>query len=310
MAGKRRTIYFYTGEETDNKGNVKEWGPAEWERFLKEYTKPWKSYFLGTNYYEGEVGESSTPVARYFHLLKPRSLHDWPEGKDARGNTKSLGVHRKALGLSEIDEYTYLLPVEGTNYVAMFRSSAGPTSVAAAEWMALYLKGKQKSRNFVFRPVPRKNAKEKLQSAVGVRSLYVQFEGQPHGKSESQIEKGVAVAASGKGLAGSDNMKINLNITLDRTQKEGLAVDGLLKETGILAKGANGGLPGAHVSRLKAKTLQPGKDGKIKVEQVDFFKERMTVRTEFGDADEAMDPNQIIAGMYDAIRKFRKKSGH
>lgn len=139
--------------------------------------------------------------------------------------------------------------------------------------------------------------------------MYVQFEGQPHGKSESQIEKGVAVAASAKELSGSDDMKINLNITLDRTQKGGRAVDGLLKETGILAKGANGGLPGAHVSRLKVKTLQPGKDGKIKVEQVDFFKERMRVRTEFGYADEAMDPNQIIAGMYDAIRKFRKKSG-
>ena len=152
MAGKRRTVYFYTGEETDNKGNVKEWGPAEWERFLKEYTKPWKSYFLGTNYYEGEVGESSTPVARYFHLLKPRSLHDWPKGKDARGNTKSLGVHRKALGLSEIDEYTYLLPVEGTNYVAMFRSSAGPTSVAAAERMTLYLKRKQKAEALCLSP--------------------------------------------------------------------------------------------------------------------------------------------------------------
>ena len=309
MAGKRRTVYFYTGEETDNKGNVKEWGPAEWERFFNEYKEPWKSYFLGKNDYEGEVGESSTPVARYLHLLKPRALHDWPEGKDVQGNTQSLGVNRKALGLSEIDEYTYLLPVEGTNYVAMFRSSVGPTSVVAAEWMTLYLKWKQKSRSFVFKPVPRKNAKEKLQSAVGVRSLYVQFEGQPHGKSESQIEKGVAVAASAKGLAGSDDMKINLNITLDRTQKEGLAVDWLLKEAGILAKGVNGRLPGAHVSRLKAKTLQPGKDGKIKVEQVDFFKERMTVQTEFGNAAGVMGPNQIIAGMYDAIRKFRKKSG-
>lgn len=309
MAGKRRTVYFYTGEVTDNKSYVKKWCQDDWERFFNKYNEPWKSYFLGKNYYEGEVGESSTQVARYFHLLKPRALHDWPEGKDAQGNTKSLGVHRKALGLSEIDEYTYLLPVEGTKYVAMFRSSAGPTSIAAAEWMTLHLNLQQKGRRFVFKPVLRKNAKEKLQSAVGVRSLYVQFEGQPYGKSESQIEKGVAVAASGKGLAGSDNMKINLNITLDRTQKEGLAVDWLHKEAGILAKGVNGGLPGAHVSRLKAKTLQPGKGGKTKVEQVDSFKERMTVRTEFGDADEAIDPNQIIAGMYDAIRKFRKKSG-
>ena len=261
------------------------------------------------NYYEGEVGESSTPVARYFHLLKPRALHERPGGKDAQGNAKSLGANRKALGLSEIDEYTYLLPVESTNYVAMFRSSAGSTSVAAAEWMTLYLNLPRKGRRFVFKHVTRRNAKKKLQSAIGVRSLYVQFEGQPHGKSESQIEKGVAVAASAKGLAGSDGMKINLNITLDRTQKGGSAVDGLLKEARVLVKGVNGKLPGARVSRLKAKTLQPGKGGKIDVEHVDFVKERMTVQTEFGDADEAMDPNQIIAGMYDAILKFRKKSG-
>lgn len=219
MAGKRRTVYFYTGEEIDYKGNVKGWRPADWQQFLKKYTKPWKPYFLGKNYHGGEVGESSTQVARYFHLLKPRSLHDWPEGKDVQGNTQSLGVHRKALGLSEIDEYTYLLPVEGTKDVAMFRSSAGPTSVAAAEWLTLYLNLQQKGLSFVLKPVLRKNAEEKLQSAVGVRFLYVQFEGQPHGKSESQIEKGVAVAASAKGLAGSDDMKINLNITLDHAKR-------------------------------------------------------------------------------------------
>ncbi len=35
MAGKRRIVYLYTREVTDNKGNVKEWGPADWEQFLK-----------------------------------------------------------------------------------------------------------------------------------------------------------------------------------------------------------------------------------------------------------------------------------
>ena len=100
---------------------------------LKKYKKLWKSYFLGKNYYEGEVGESSTPVARYFHLLKPRALHERPGGKDAQGNAKSLGANRKALGLNKIDEYTYVLLVEDTGYVAMFHSSASPTSVAAAD---------------------------------------------------------------------------------------------------------------------------------------------------------------------------------
>lgn len=92
--------------------------------------------------------------------MKPKALPDWPEGKDAQGNAKSLGANRKALGLSEIDEYTYLLPVESTNYVAMFRSSAGPTSVAATEWMTLYLNLPRKGRRFVFKPVTRRDAKK------------------------------------------------------------------------------------------------------------------------------------------------------
>ena len=286
-----------------------EWTPAKWATFFNEYNEPWKSYFLGRNYYEGQVGVSSTLAAEYLHLLRPRSLSDWPEGKDTQGNTKSLGVDRKSLGLSEIDEYTYLLPVERTNYVAMFRSTAGPRSVAAGEWMTQYLDLPQKGRRFVFMPVLRKNAMQKLKSAVGVRSLHARFEGLPDDKSGSLIEKGVAIAGSEKGLAESGDMKIDLNITLGRAQKEGPAVDGLLKEVRQLVKRVNRGLPGARLSQLKAKTLQHGDDDKIGVEQVDFFQERMTVQTEFGDVNVVMDPDQIIDGMYKAISEFRKKSG-
>ena len=309
MAGRKRTVYFYTGAEIDDKGNVHEWASDRWAAFFNQYNEPWKSYFLGRNYYEGQVGESSTQATRYFHLLRPRSLSDWPEGKDTRGNTKSLGVNRKALGLSEIDEYTYLLPVERTNYVAMFRSSAGPRATAASEWMTQYLDFPQTGGRFVFMPVLRKNAMQKLQSAVGVRSLHARFEGLPDDKSGSLIEKGVAIAGSEKGLAESGDMKIDLNITLGRAQKQGPAVDGLLKEVRQLVKRVNRGLPGSRLSQLTAKTLQHGDDDKIGVEQVDFFKERMTVQIEFGDVNVVMDPDQIIAGMYDAIREFRKKSG-
>lgn len=309
MAGRKRTVYFYTGAEIDDEGKFHEWKSARWDKFFKGYSKPPEPYFLGRNFYEGEVGESSTPATMYFHLLRPRALSDWPEGKDAQGNAESLGVNRKALGLSEIDEYTYFLPVGGTNYVAMFRSSAGPRAAAAAEWMTQYLDLPQTGGRFVFMPVLRTNAMEKLKSAVGVRSLHARFEGQPNGKSGSQIVNGVAVAGSKKGLGESGDIKIDLNITLGRAQKEGPAVDGLLKEAQKLVKGVNHGLPGARLSQLKAKTLQHSDDGKIEVEPVDFFQERMTVQTEFGDANVVMDPNQIIAGMYVAIREFRKKSG-
>ncbi|KJY64690.1 hypothetical protein [Bifidobacterium polysaccharolyticum] len=309
MAGRKRTVYFYTGAEIDDKGKFHEWKSTRWDKFFEKYTKPAKPYFLGRNFYEGEVDECSAPATRYFHLLRPRALSDWPEGKDAQGNAESLGVNRKALGLSEIDEYTYFLPVEDTNYVAMFRSSAGPRASAAGEWMTQYLDLPKSGGSFVFMPVLRTNAMEKLKSAVGVRSLHVRFEGQPHGESGSQIEKGVAVAGSEKGLAESGDMKIDFNITLGRAQKEGPAVDGLLKEAKRLVKGVNHGLPGARLSQLKAKTLQPGKGDKIVVEQVDFFQERMTVQTEFGDTNVVMDADQIIDGMYKAIEEFRKKSG-
>lgn len=74
--------------------------------------------------------------------------------------------------------------------------------------MTLYLNLPRKGRRFVCKPFTRRNAKEKLQSAIGVGFLYVQFEGQPHVKSESQIEKGVAVATSAKESVGSDDMKL------------------------------------------------------------------------------------------------------
>lgn len=310
MVGRKRTVYFFTGAEIDDKGNTHEWTSRKWSSFLINSNKRQAKYFLRNKSYEGDVGKNRNPAAMYFHLVRPRDLSDWPEGKDKSNKSQNLGANKQKLGLNEIDEYAYLLPVDGTNYVAVFRSSGGPRPAAMADWIAENLDLAKTGATFVLMPVLRTNASAKLKSATGVRSLHVRFEGQTQGHSGSKIQDAVALAGSGEGDYG--DLAIDMTVSLGRSVKSGPATTRLLKQATELVKGVGGGLRGATLTKLVAKTLQK-KDDKndqnVTVEQVDFFKERITVQTEFGDADDAMDPQQIISGMKDAIKKFRAISG-
>lgn len=309
MAGRERTVYFFTGAEIDHEEVCHEWTWRRWSSFFDNFEQPDEPYFMRRNYYEGEIGESRAPDAKYFHILRARYLSDWPEGKDINGISQNLGANRAQFGLNEIDEYAYLLPLTGTNYVAMFRSSGGPRPAAIADWITEYLNLAESGATFVLMPVLRTNARDKLRSAKGVKALHVRFEGPTAGDSNSDIQNAVALAGSGESHIEHSDLKVDLTLTLGRAVTSGAAPEGLLREANQLIAGLNGRLAGANLTQLRAKTIQEKDDGTVAVEPVDFFKERMTVRSEFGDADTAMSPQQIVSGMFDAIRQFRDMAG-
>jgi hypothetical protein len=241
--------------------------------------------------------------------MRERSLSDWPEGKDNNGEIGNLGEKRNVLGLREIYEYSYLLPGEGTSYVAMFRSSGGPRPGLIEDWIAAQSNMPEQGKSFKLAPVLRKNAAKRLSEAVGVKTITARFEGEIRPDSGSKIQDAAFQAGSMPGVNEYANRKVEIVISLGRSIKEGPGLDTLMDETEKMLTDAAGGTISRGLTKLVATTLQRRGDT-IVSEPVDFIKERMTVSTAFGESiNDVMTPNEILGGMYEAIREFRQRTG-
>lgn len=308
MAGKARTVYFYTGIEYDQNEQPCDWKNQDWRDFIRNLGKTSSTLHINGSNCTGEAKSSIAPAAEYFHLMRERALSDWPEGKGDDGSVGNLG-EMDSLGLREIYEYAYLLPIDGTPYVAMFRSSGGPRPGMIENWIAAYSNMTQNGKSFKIAPVLRKNAVQRLRDAVGVKAIYARFEGEIPSNSGSKVQDAAVAAASIPGVSDYADTKIDIVLSLGRAVKTGPGVDGLLKETNQILNSALGGSVQRGVTKLVATTLQK-RDDQIVTEPVDFIEERMTISTTFGNsANDVMTPEEILNGMYTAIRDFRQRTG-
>lgn len=312
--GRKRNVYFYSGIEHAEDGTIKNWTGKRWSEFLDSLyghseTIPVRGFDL-----TGTCDECVRPALRYLHFTRARALSDWPESGDFSGNVENLAQRRRQAGINSILEYSYLLPVSGTRYVAVVRSSGGPRSTAIGDWIALQKNFALVGVDFELVPVLSEDAYEKLNSAVGVKSIDIRYEGVPDGiDSKSEIERAVAIAGTALGERDSVNASIELSISLGNCKVTGPATDGIQRQLHRLAPSVNlvkskKDAPLGSVSRLRAMTIQSRDDGTFYSEPVDFIKEQITIQADFGDDPEvAMDPGKILDGMLDAIRKFRER---
>lgn len=201
----------------------------------------------------------------------------------------------------------------GTSYVAVFRSSGGPAPSAIANWVAAHEDMSVKGLSFSLEPVLRRNAREKLESALGVKSIRARFEGVPDSNG-SDINRAAAEAGKVVGKDDYANVSVEINVTMGRLSVLGPATDGIRKALKDLLNNAVldqfGDGPAGRVKKLIAKTIQPRDNGGTASEDIDFFAQRLTVVTDFGDtSDDALTPEMILSGMMEAIREFRQQTG-
>lgn len=309
MVGKLRTVYFYTGVESDEEEQPHDWNHAKWTEYIRNFGNSAVTLHIKGSNCTGEVKSNAAPAAQFLHLMRERALSDWPEGKDINGTVSNLGANRQTLGISEIYEYSYLLPVDGTPYVAMFRSSGGPRPGLIEDWISTNLDLPKSGKTFRLVPVLRKNAIKRLREAVGVKKLYARFEGDVQTNSGSKVQDAAAMAGSIPGLNEYADGMIEIVVSLGRSVKTGPGIDSIMNETNKILNQADGGLTQRTVTKLVATTLQK-KDDKIVSEPVDFMKERMTISVAFGNSiNDVMTPNEILSGMFVAIREFRQRTG-
>ena len=311
-----RKVRFYTGVEIDKAGKRHTWSANAWQEFMNSCMAESQTFEIRRRKIAGKCELCSSPSVYYLHLTKDRELSDWPEAGDASGSVSNLATRRAQTGIISILEYTYLLPVSGTPYIALLRSSSGPMPSAISDWMSMKSGMPETGSSFELQPVLRKNARQKLDEALGVKSLEVRFEGKPDPNSASEIERAAAEASSS--IDGSDyaNMSVELHISMGRPTVVGPSTEAIRKQAlSILANNNVSANPlkdlihGGWVTKLRAKTIQnnPDSDGTV-IEPVDFIKEQLTEDADFGSMkDDEMTPEIILSGMMAAIGRFRKR---
>ena len=217
--------------------------------------------------------------------------------------------NRQDTGIASILEYAYLLPVSGTPYIAVFRSSGGPRPTAIGDWIGEVADDVPRDKEFVLQPVLRKDAKIALQRAQGVKSIQVRYEvSDPGGHSGSIVEDAVMEAARAAG-DGYENIVVDLCVGLKGRAFDQSVGSSLKKQTEKLLQDSDFGMLGSgrKMKKLRANTWQENDDGGYHTDQIDLFKQRITQQIDIGDfEEEALTSERIIPLMLKSIEEFKR----
>ena len=312
-----KKVRFFAGVEIDKDEKRHTWSADAWQRFVDLCADDSQTFRVRGREITGKSEQCFSPAVTYLHLTKNRELLDWPEVGDIEGTISNLATKREQTGIASILEYTYLLPVAGTPYIALFRSSSGPLPSAIASWIALKRNLMEDGSSFELQPVLRNNARQKLNESLGVKSLEIRFEGKPNRDSQSVIERAAAEAVSVAAENDYANISVDLRISTGRATVVGESTENIRKEALTIL--SNNDISshslekvfGGVVTKLRANTIQASQDSdKSVTEQVDFIKESLTEDVNFGSMrDDEMTPEIILSGMMEAVSKFRTRAG-
>lgn len=306
--GKKRTVYFFTGAEVMGEEEPVVWDDDNWSGFLSGLSARPSLERRVRGYMLTGVREQSG-LHQFLHFTKERMLSDWPEATDSHGVVGNLAENRKDTGIASILEYAYLLPVVGTPYVAVFRSSGGPRPTAIGDWIGEVADDIPRNKEFVLQPVLRKDAKTILQRAQGVKSIQVRYEvSDSDSRSGSIVEDAVMDAARAAG-EGYENIVVDLCVGMKGRTYDQPAGSALKRQTERLLRDADLGMHGGNrkIEKLRAKTWQENDDGGYHTDQIDLFKQRITQQIDIGDdKEEALTSERIIPLTLTAIEEFKQ----
>lgn len=325
MAGKTRRVVFYQGIETDQDKRATPWSEQRWKRLFEEIraaeeaekeedsgeTQPenqprqlWNE-FNGRSYH-CSVRTCKSPDVDYLYLCKLRPHIDWPDVLDFHGTVESLVAKAAQMGITNILEPCYILPVSGTNYIAVMRSSGGPSPKAISDWIDSFIDDVKSDEVFEVVPVFTKDALKRLSTAQGARRLSFAFRQAPveshdDKKTESHVEKAVSELSK----IATQEMSIGVTLSFGPARQLGPGTDEMLKEVNeIVRKDMRSN---RKLSKLEATVIQDGDDGQ-KSDPIDFLKEQCYERVEVGDnEDDEPTPETILKAMWSAIGEFKKK---
>lgn len=126
--GAKRRIYFLEPVIEKQDGSLEELSADFWSVFLKHVAslEPARRRLeIYGRKYVGETRSEVSPSEDYLYIGKARRGADWPDISDANGVVTTLNLGN---GADALIEPAYMLPVSGTTYVAVLRTSGGRPS--------------------------------------------------------------------------------------------------------------------------------------------------------------------------------------
>ena len=117
---------------------------------------------------KGKVKSSTSPSVDYLYIGRDRRPEDFPDHRDP-----STSEERELDLVGELVEPSYVLPIPGTRFVSICRTSSGPSSSAISAWLTSAIGGLGKDDVIDLRPVIRQDTLDRLRNSDGVQRAYV-----------------------------------------------------------------------------------------------------------------------------------------
>ncbi|GAA1404035.1 hypothetical protein [Oerskovia paurometabola] len=289
--GRQRTIYFLEPVIINGDGSVHEIDENFWQRlqsYVQSRDAEQRTFVNYGRRYRGAARSEPVSGDNYLYIAKRRPPSDFPDV--VRGDDEEQ---------FDIDgslmEPMYLRGFGQNNYVAVLRSSAGPTFEAAQKWIAHVMGLVDREQTFELRPVLRRDAAEKLAAAAGVSNLHVKFEPDALTEQPGQIAGALRHVQN----IGGGGVSVELRLSFGHAQPDHDGAQVYAAELGDL-------LGTAGMSQAEATLISPRPGGKFAREQVNFLKEKVTEKVTVGDSEEERPtPAVVLAAMREAIQGFR-----
>ncbi len=300
MATKERTIYFFEPVVLDQADNVQPIEEGFWDwvhdhvSALSEVER--RADIFGRRHV-GAARQEVAPALDYIYLGRLRPGADWPDVSDAAGEIASLASTGFAGSLLEP---AYLLGVGGTNYVAVLRSSAGPSSTSIVSWLNQVCGFNRSGNRLELRPYARRDQLERLGRAQAASKIHlkvdpgVMIDAQPHD------ELGLALKAAQN--AGAGGVSVELTVSFGNARPTDGAGEDLIAGVRELLLSDNA----VPFKKASATVMVENAHGQLERDKIDFTMDRITVREQVGaNEDEEPTPPVVLSAMAKAIEKFR-----
>lgn len=302
MAIRERTVYFFEPIVLDQSDDV-QLMPAEFwdvvhERVLHLPEEERRGEYFGRRHI-GYAKEEVTPALRYLYLGRLRPGSDWPDVSGEDGEVASLA----STGFNgTLIEPAYLLGVGGTNYLALMRSSAGPSTTAVARWLNDVSGFNELDHRLELRPYVRPDALERLGRAQGAAKIHLKVDPGVMNDASPRDELGRALKIAQE--AGAGGVSVELTVSFGNARPtDGAGAD--------LVEGVRELLTGSGAVSLKkaaATVIVENEAGELVRDKIDFTMDRITVRQQVGaNEDQEPTPPVVLSAMVKAIQKFREQ---
>jgi hypothetical protein len=302
MASKERTVYFFEPVILDQNDDVQPIEAGFWSwvhEYLTDLPEEDRRAEIFGRRHIGAAREAVSPALEYIYLGRLRPGADWPDVSDETGDIASLASTGFA---GSLIEPAYLLGVSGTNYVAVLRSSAGPSTTSIARWLNLICGFTEQGSRLELRPYVRRDQLERLGRAQQASKIHlkvdpgVMMDVQPN----DQLGQALKVAQS----AGAGGVSVDLVVSFGNARPSDGAGEDLIAGIRELLMSGNA----VPFKKASATVIVEDEAGEFTRDKIDFMLDRVTIRQQVGaNEDEEPTPAVVLAAMSQAIAKFREQ---